>query len=295
MKNIRILRADDLRNSPVNADGTSGNYGIILNSASVDMSFEDIKAAQVGTSRMLHAIKWDHVGTIRNTTGDHDHLFITNTISTADPGSNVITIVTDAAAETRDTMFVSALSTDAKNATLEFEFDFEPVWPNYNTNSAGFAGMLVQGQFTTEYETRDRTLEWRAGDGTLAGWETAGGASLGSFSTVPDIRYILGQLGYWTYTHPTHGFSRYALVPDLISKKLLDVNGDVVTRYLTLVVRINTTLPPGFGINYANYTNNGALPTRYVDAIALGDPDITDPGSPDANAGKWIVYEDILA
>lgn len=94
---------------------------------------------------------------------------------------------------------------------------------------------------------------------------------------------LMSLYGYWTYDS-----SNWLLIPDFIEGSIADSGtNELPRRYVTLVVRWTDGV--------SNYTNNGTLATagqRYIDAILIGRG--TPPGSPDANAGAWVVYEDIF-
>lgn len=268
VKNSRILYAPNL--------GSFFAPAIFINGSAFDIVIEGLIARHAGAALLSTGVLFEG-GTpgVRAPTAD-------NAITVIEPivmDDGRPKFKADNLAVGFEDAFELITMDDVTIAEPYFEFDEEPVWPNYSITSAGQACLIVDGPITTETGTRSRSKEPIPEAGSIV--------EEGLHSIIPDIRLHLAQYGYFTYSG-----SNYALVPDLIARRLLDVNGDIQIRYLTLVVKINTTLPPGYSINYANYTPRGALPTRYVDAILIGLG--TPPGTPDPNAGKWVVYEDAL-
>jgi hypothetical protein len=132
----------------------------------------------------------------------------------------------------------------------------EPVWPTGTPFTQPI--FVFQGNLTTEFETRLRThdLVLSTQDG------------LRSMFFLRQLQLMLSRYGYYTYNG-----NNYLLVPDLISRKLPTTpGGDIPVRYLTVPVRLT-------GVDLSEYTDQGAMPTRYSDAIV---------------AETYVVYEDIL-
>lgn len=179
---------------------------------------------------------------------------------------------------TKPGLFAVKTSGDIVNSVATFTPFEEPVWPTDPADlTTSRASLWLNGNVTNEFETRNRT------HGTPP--EIYTNEHNGTVLEELNIELMLGKYGYFTYTHPTHGASNYLLMPDLISLKMQDVNGDIPPVYLTIPVRLT-------GISLTEYENRGAMPQRYVDAILIGQG--TPPGSPDPAAAAWVVYEDAL-
>lgn len=146
----------------------------------------------------------------------------------------------------------------SQGRTLTWTPNVEPVFPSVTTDD-GSPGMILAGPMTDSvFENKLRNLY----------------TGVKPILVQNGLYALLARDGYWTYTHPTHGASRYLLLPDMLTDRTFDdVTDDYVLRYLTLPVRV-----VGYNaiMDAAGWVNNGALPTRYVDAIT---------------AGTYVVYE----
>jgi hypothetical protein len=241
---IRLWRSDvrDGNNAP-----------IFLSQGSVDMVFNDVAFKNMtGKSVFVNS------GNIQTAGPNWDHTFINCNFPVSTGGTYGPFVLTGngSSVATYETKTIILGSGAIQVRPITLTALPEPVF-----STSPFA---MVGTVTDSIRIKDRAYYRDPGNDSNGVY---------AFINLNQLRSMLSRDGYWTYTHPVHGASRYLLVPDMLTDTLPDTSGNYQLRYLTIVLRVTGQ---DSWMTTAGVVNNGALPTRYVDAIT---------------AATYVVYE----